>query len=178
MTAPLDFLGNIAEYLPKDWKWVASQAVSFLILYWLLRKFAFAPIQKIFREREERVRKAIEDAEHQRVKMEELRAEYEQHLARIEEEARTRLQEAMQQAYQARDALLAEARESAERMLQRAQEQIALEREKLLVELRDFVADMSVRIAEKVIERSLDRTAHHELINDILEKELRERRSH
>jgi F0F1-type ATP synthase membrane subunit b/b' len=35
-----------------------------------------------------------------------------------------------------------------------------------------------VRIAEKVIERSLDRTAHHELINDIIEKELREKSAH
>jgi F-type H+-transporting ATPase subunit b len=63
-------------------------------------------------------------------------------------------------------------------MVQRAQEQIALEREKLMVELRDFVADLAIRIAEKVIERSLDRTAHHELINDILEKELRQRTAH
>ncbi|MCX7643042.1 MAG: F0F1 ATP synthase subunit B [Armatimonadetes bacterium] len=178
MTAPLEFLGNIAEYLPKDWKWIISQTIAFLILYWLLRKFAFAPVQQILREREERVRKAIEDAEQKRAEMEQLRAEYEQRLAHIEEEARTRLQEAMQQAYQARDALLAEAREQAERILQRAQEQIALEREKLMVELRDFVVDMAVLIAEKLIERSLDHKAHHELINRILEKELRERSAH
>jgi F0F1-type ATP synthase membrane subunit b/b' len=47
-----------------------------------------------------------------------------------------------------------------------------------MVELRDYVVDMAVRIAEKLIERSLDRTAHHELINDILEKELLERTKH
>ncbi|MFA0759438.1 MAG: hypothetical protein NOOUEUKL_002117 [Candidatus Fervidibacter sp.] len=174
MVSPLEVLGQ----LKLQWQWIASQAVAFLLLYLLMRKFAFAPIQQILREREERVRKAIEDAERQRAEMEGLRSEYEQRLARIEEEARARLQEAMQQAYQARDALLAEARENAERMVQRAQEQIALEREKLMVELRDFVADLAIRIAEKVIERSLDRTAHHELINDILEKELRQRTAH
>lgn len=178
MTTPLDFLSNLAEYLPKDWHWIISQLLAFLILYWLLRMFAFAPIQKVLREREERVRKTIEDAEYQRAEMEQLRAEYEQHLAYIEEEARARLQEAMQQAYQARDALLAEARENAERILQRTQEQIALEREKLMVELRDFVTDMAIRIAEKVIERSLNRADHHELINGILEKELRTRTTH
>ncbi len=174
MVSPLEVLGQ----LNLQWQWIVSQAVAFLLLYWLMRKFAFAPIQKVFREREERVRKAIEEAERQRKEMEQLRSEYEQHLARIEEEARARLQEAMQQAYQARDALLIEARENAERILQRAQEQIALEREKLMVELRDFIADFSVGIAEKVIERSLDRAAHHELINDILEKELRQRAMH
>jgi len=174
MVSPLEVLGQ----LKFQWQWIASQAVAFLLLYLLMRKFAFAPIQQILWEREERVRKAIEDAERQRAEMERLRSEYEQRLARIEEEARARLQEAMQQAYQARDALLAEARETAERMVQRAQEQIALEREKLMVELRDFVADLAIRIAEKVIERSLDRTAHHELINDILEKELRQRTAH
>jgi F-type H+-transporting ATPase subunit b len=174
MVSPLEVLSQMKF----QWHWILSQTVAFFILYWLLRKFAFAPIQQILREREERVRKVIEDAERQRAEMEKLRAEYEQHLAQIEEEARAKFQEEMQQAYQARDALLADAREQAERILQRAQEQIALEREKLMVELRDFVVDMAVRIAEKVIERSLDRTAHHELINDIIEKELREKSAH
>jgi len=174
MVSPLDVLSQ----MKLQWHWILSQTVAFLILYWLLRKFAFAPIQQILREREERVRKVIEDAERQRVEMERLREEYERHLAHIEEEARAKFQEEMQQAYQVRDALLADAREQAERILQRAQEQIALEREKLMVELRDFVVDMAIRIAEKVIERNLDRTAHHELINDIIEKELRERSAH
>ncbi len=168
MISPLEVLGQ----MKLQWQWIVSQAMAFLILYWLLRKFAFAPIQNILREREERVRKAIEDAEAQRTEMERLKAEYEQRLAHIEEEARARLQEAMQQAYQARDALLAEARESAERLLQRTQEQIALEREKLMIELRDFVVDLAVQIAEKILERQLDRTAQHKLIGDILEKEL------
>jgi len=174
MVSPLEVLSQ----MKLQWQWILSQTVAFLILYWLLRKFAFTPIQQILREREERVRKAIEDAERQRTEMEQLKAEYERRLAHIEEEARARLQEAMQQAYQARDVLLADAREQAERILQRAQEQIALEREKLMVELRDHVVDMAVRIAEKLIERNLDRTAHHELINNILEKELRERTAH
>jgi F-type H+-transporting ATPase subunit b len=100
MVSPLEVLGQ----LKFQWQWIASQAVAFLLLYLLMRKFAFAPIQQILREREERVRKAIEDAERQRAEMERLRSEYEQRLARIEEEARARLQEAMQQAYQARDA--------------------------------------------------------------------------
>ncbi len=174
MINPLDVLSN----MHLQWKWIFSQAIAFLILYWLLRRFAFAPIQNILREREERIRQAIEDAEAQRVEMERLRAEYEQRLAHIEEEARARLQEAMQQAYQARDALLAEARENAERILQRAQEQIALEREKMMVELRDFVVDLSIRIAEKILERNLDHTAQHQLINSILQKELLQRSSH
>lgn len=174
MVNPLEVLSQ----MKLQWHWILSQTIVFLILYWLLRRFAFAPIQQILREREERVRKVIEDAEQQRAEMESLRAEYEQRLAHIEEEARSRLQEAMQQAYQARDALLADAREQAERILQRAQEQIALEREKLMVELRDFVIEMSIRIAEKVIGRNLDGDAHHEIIADILEKELRKRTAH
>lgn len=174
MVSPLEVLSQ----MKLQWQWILSQTVAFLILYWLLRKFAFAPIQQILREREERVRKAIEDADRQRAEMEQLRAEYEQRLTHIEEEARTRLQEAMQQAYQARDALLTEAREQAERILQRAREQIELEREKLMVELRDFITDMSVRIAEKVIGHSLDQEAHHKLVREILEKELDDRTIH
>lgn len=161
-----------------QWQWILSQTIAFLILYWLLRKFAFSPIQQILREREEKVRKVIEEAEQQRAEMEKLRADYEYRLQRIEEEARAKFQEAMQQAYQVRDALLADAREQAERILQRAKEQIALEREKLMVELRDFVVDISIRIAEKVIERNLDVAAQRELINSIIEKELKQRLSH
>ncbi|MGQ9461509.1 MAG: F0F1 ATP synthase subunit B [Candidatus Fervidibacter sp.] len=174
MVSPLEVLSQ----MKLQWQWILSQTFAFLILYWLLRRFAFAPIQRILREREERVRKVIEDAEQQRIEMESLKAEYEQRLAHIEEEARSSLQEAMQQAYQARDALLADAREQAERILQRAQEQIALERGKLMVELRDFVIEMSIRIAEKVIGRNLDGDAHHEIIAEILERELKKRTAH
>ncbi|MCS7224496.1 MAG: F0F1 ATP synthase subunit B [Armatimonadetes bacterium] len=170
MTTPLEVL----EKFHLDFRWILSQAVVFLILYWLVKRFLFPVLLRRIQEREERVRAAIEQAEKERQEMERLRKEYEEQLAHIHEEARARLHQAMEEAYQAREALLAQARESAERLHRQAMDQIALEREKLLIELRDYVAELSVRIAEKVIERSLTRDDHHEMINDILEKELKE----
>ncbi|HID06779.1 MAG TPA: F0F1 ATP synthase subunit B [Armatimonadetes bacterium] len=165
---PLQVLGE----LHLNWGYILTQTGSFLILLFLMSRFLFQPIRKLLEERQERVRRAVEDAEHEREEMLRLRHEYEERIAHIEEEARRRIQEAMQQAYNARDELLAQARAEAGRLLQRAREELEHEREKMLIEMRDLVADLAVAISEKIIERSLDARAHHELIYSIIEREL------
>ncbi|MCS7254064.1 MAG: F0F1 ATP synthase subunit B [Armatimonadota bacterium] len=163
---------NVLSEMHLNWGYILTQVGSFLILLFLMAKFLFKPLQSLLEERRERIRKAIEDAERERREAEKLRKEYEQYLVRIEDEARKKIQEAMREAYAARDELLSQARADAQRMLERVRRELEYEREKMLIELRDFITDMSVAIAGKALGKILDMKAHRQLIAQILEEEL------
>ena len=162
--------GGVLHDLGIEPRLLVVNIAGFVILLILLSKFLYAPITGLLRERSEGIRNDLEEAERQRREMEELRAEYEQHLARIEQEARDRLQETMQQAHAVRDQLLEETRAEAERTRERVMEEMHRERDKLRVELRDEVVEISITAAERIIERSLDAEAHRAVIDDLFEK--------
>jgi len=144
------------------------QVVGFALLAFLLTKFLIRPINALLEERARTIKSNLDEAEKKRQEMVAMRDEYERRIADIESEARERIQEAVRQAHEARDKLLADARAQAERLLERAREEIAREREKAIISLRDQVADLAVDIAGRIIEKSLDESAHRALIDDIL----------
>lgn len=168
---PVDVLANVPQSVNPIY--VGSQALAFLIVAFLVWKFAFKPVNQMLADREERVRKAIEGADAEREEQMRLRQDYEERIRAIEQEARDRIQQATQEAREAADGIRNDARSERELILERAREDIRRERETLMVELRNLVADMSVSIAEKVIEEDLDRTRHGKLIDDIINQEFK-----
>ncbi len=161
---------GILEQLGIEPHLLIVMAVGFVILYVILAKFAFGPVSKMFEERALVIQRRLDEADQKRVDMETMRGDYEQRIARIEEEARTRIAQAVQEAQAARDEMLAQAREQAERVVQRGKEEIEREKDKALVEIRDQVAELAILTASKIIERELDDKAHRELIDDVIEK--------
>jgi len=164
------FLGPLFEQLGIEPRFLLINAISFLILLWLLGKFLYGPINQLLQERQEYVRRQREEAERYREEMQQLRDDYEQRIAHIEREARERIQEAVRQAHVARDQLLAEARAEAESLRERALADIEHEKQKALVEIRDQVVDLALLAAGKIIERELDARAHRAMIENLLER--------
>lgn len=163
-------MGAIREQLGIEPNLLLVMAVGFLIVYFILKKFAFGPVSQMFEERAKTIQRQLEEAEQKRVAMEKMRDDYEQRIAQIEEEARARIAEAVKEAQAARDEMLAQAREQAERIVARGKEEIEREKNKALVEIRDQVVDLAILTASKIIERELDEHAHRELIDDVIEK--------
>ena len=62
------------------------------------------------------------------------------------------------------------ARQEAEALVARARDEIKRERDEAISELRKEVADLTIAAAEKVIDRSLDKKAHRDLIDKVLEE--------
>jgi len=164
----MKLLQGLLEQLNINSQELLIQVVGFALLAFLLTKFLIRPINALLEERARTIKSNLDEAEKKRQEMVAMRDEYERRIADIESEARERIQEAVRQAHEARDKLLADVRAQAERLLERAREEIAREREKAIVSLRDQVADLAVDIAGRIIEKSLDESAHRALIDDIL----------
>jgi len=145
------------------------QVLGFLILYWVLSKFLFGPVQTMFSTREHAIKTKLDEAEEKRQEMIRMRDEYEARIADIEAETRHRIEDAMSQAQVARDELLAHAREQAQRIMQRGHAEVQREKEKALVEIRNRVADLAVLTAGQLIRKDLDDSTHRQLAQEIIE---------
>lgn len=143
--------------------------VGFLLLFGLLSKFLYQPIQNVLEERRLRVQQDLDAAARHRLEMEQRQRELEERLSQIESEVRDRMQAAEKEAQQVRATMLSEAASERERLLEGGLAELRREREKAMVEIRDLVADLAITAAAKIIEQELDLEAHRAMIDDIVE---------
>jgi len=133
-----------------------SHAVGFVILLWLLRRFAWGPLLGVLDQRRQRIAAGLEDVERAKAEMARLKTQYEAQLARIEESARKKLLEAVNEGRRVAAEVEEEARGAAQASLAKAQETLALEVAKAKVELRDQVVAMTMQATEKLLRTRLD----------------------
>lgn len=129
--------------------------VSFSIILFLLKKYAWAPILKMIKEREESIENALSAAEKAKEEMKSLKSENERILA----EARNERDVMLKEAREVKDKIIAEAKNNAtkesERLLKTARENIQNEKMAAITELKNQVAVLSIEIAEKILKAEL-----------------------
>ena len=144
-------------------------SLTFIILLFVLGKYAWPSILRALKVREETISYAIEDAKKAREEVEMT----EQKSRRIEEEARKERDNILKEARKMRDDILQEARESAQkesdRMIEQANKQIQKQRQEAKYEIRETIGRLSIDIAEKVLKEELSDTEHQKkVINSYL----------
>lgn len=145
------------------------QAVIFLLLIFLLGKFAWRPILDALKIREESIEEALRSADEAREEMSKLQSDNEKLLAEAREERDILLKEANKMAAQLKEEAKADAKKISAKMMEDAKASIASEKDAALKEVRDLVANLSVEIAEKLIQKSLgDEKAQKALVNEFL----------
>jgi F-type H+-transporting ATPase subunit b len=142
--------------------------VCFLIALFVLRKYAFGPIQKTIDERRDRIRQALEEADQARSEARDLLEEHRKLIGQARGEAEDILAEARQvgQAMQAR--VKEETEADRQRRLEETRRQIEAETRRALEQIRAEVADLSLIAAEKVTRKSLDDSDQRRLIDEAI----------
>jgi F-type H+-transporting ATPase subunit b len=163
-------MGGLGINLPG----LITQLVSFLIIFFLLYKFAYGPIIRMLDQRSQRIKASLEAAEEARKQAASSAERVEQELAAARQEGQKLIGEAREAAGRYREQEQAKARQEIEQMRERAVADISRERDAALEELRREFADLAVTAAERVVERSLDRKAHAEVIDRVLREGLEE----
>ena len=152
-----------------DWRVLIVQGGGFLLLLWVFKAFLFKPIMAVLETRQKEIENQYSEAEVQRMAAEELKAQYEKHLASIEEEKRVKITEAVKEGQAMREEIINDSRDQADRILTKAQEEIEREKEIAIVELKVKVADLAVGAAGKLIDEELDTPKHRELIGKYID---------
>jgi len=140
--------------------------ICFLVSLYVLKRYAFGPIQKLIDERRERIRQSIDEADTAR---EEARRLLEEH-RRLIGQAKTQAEEILTESRRVAETNERRMREETEadrqRRLEDIRRQIDAETRKALEQIRAEVADLSLIAAEKVVGRSFDDEAHRRLIEE------------
>jgi F-type H+-transporting ATPase subunit b len=145
------------------------QLGGFALLLIVFKAFLFKPILGILDARRNEIDGRFADAEAQRKAADELRSEYQKHLADVEEEMRAKIAEALKQGQAMRDEIIADSHAKADSILTKAQEEITREKEKALTELKSKVADLTVQAAGKLIDKELDDAGHRQLVSRFID---------
>ena len=150
------------------WNEVIWGMLSFVVLLFLMWKFALPQVRSMMTAREERIREDLEKAENARTGAEEEKARYEAQLAEARGEAGKIIEEARQAAEQVRRDLIARAEVEANEIRERAQVDIAAQQQRALTELRTDVAQLSIDLAERIVEHNLDRDTQLQLVDSFI----------
>ncbi len=140
-------------------------AVAFLIVMFVLNKFAFPKLRETVEAREHQIQGDLEAAESAKTEAQQAKATYDQQIADARGEANRIIEEARRQAEDVRKDLIAKAERDAEQITQRASEQLDAERSRTITELQSTVGDLAIELAEKVVGRALDQGTHRELVD-------------
>ena len=147
-----------------------AQIVNFGILLGLLYLVAYKPIMRMLDERSRKIKESMEQTEF--VKEQAARAEEEvkKQLEAAAKEGQEVITRAAKTGEELRQKTQQQAKQEAEALITRARAEIRRERDDAIGELRKEVADLAILAAGKVIDRSLDKKAHRQLIDKVLEE--------
>ena len=145
-------------------------AGSFLLLIFLVKKYAWGNITSVLDERAEKISSDIDGAEEARKKAEELASKREAELAGSRTEAKTIIENAKGTAEKSKADILAEAKLEAGSLKEKANQEIAQNKAEALQSVKGDVADLTISLAEKILSKNLDSQAQKELIDQYIDQ--------
>ena len=147
-----------------------AQLVNFGILLVVLYLVAYKPILKMMDGRAARIKESLEQAEQMKKQAEAAEVEFKEQIAEASKQGQAVIERASKTADEIRQRAQEEAKTEAEALVNRARAEINRERDEVIDELRKEFADLTVLAAGKVIGKTLDKNAHRDLINQVLEE--------
>ena len=144
--------------------------LAFAVLLVLMWKFGLPPVRKMMKDREDRIRGDLERAESARVEAEQSLEQYRHQLAEARNDALRIIEEAREDADRVRRERIGAVEEEIAALRARATDDVRLATERAMGDLRGKVAELSIELAEKVVERNLDRPTQEALIERYIDQ--------
>ncbi len=148
---------------------VLTTVVGFLLLVWVMAKFAWGPILDQLDKRRDKIERDYAAAEQQLGEAEGLKADFAVKLGEIKTLERERIQEAVKKGEDIAGGIVSEARQQAEVVKTKGRQDLEIEAQKAQVELRDTVVALAIGAAEKLIHERLDDQKHRQLIEQYID---------
>jgi len=161
-------VGNLLEALGVNFKMVLIQAVGFLFLLLLLKKFLFGKIKDMIKARSDEIKDTYKRSEDVRSEADRLKEEYQRKVIQAEEEAEGKIQAAVVKAKEISDEIVREAHQTAADDRIKAQQGIEMERKKALAEVRNQVVDLTILSSSRLIQQTMRRETAEKLVDDVI----------
>jgi F-type H+-transporting ATPase subunit b len=142
--------------------------VTFVLLAFVLGKYAWKPLLKSLHDREDAIRDALDQSEKARAEAAELLKQNEKNMAKADEEYQKAMREAKVLGEKLKEEIMTRARQQAQQELQHAKEEIQRDIETAKQQLRSEVADLAIKAAEIILDENLDAAKQRKLVDNVL----------
>jgi len=149
---------------------IGASVLGFLVVFFVLKKYAVGQIVSIIDERRETIETGLKRAEDLQKQAETSKQALDERLAGIEAEARARMQELIAEGQRVAQKMQDDSRQQASAMVEKAKENIQIETDKARVALKKEIIDLTILAAEHLIKERLDDDKHKQLIGDFLQR--------
>ncbi len=149
------------------WQIIIS-LLNLTIMFLILKKLLFKPVQKMIAQRQSAVDAQYENAANAEREANENKVKWEEKLSSAKDEADTIIKSASENAARRGDEIVAEAKEKADGIIRQAKEEAQLERKKATDGIKKEIADVSTLLSEKMLEREIKPDDHRKLIDSFI----------
>ena len=153
-----------------DIRLVGTQILGFLLMLWLLRKYAWGPLVGVLEARREKIVGEFREAERVKAEANHLKASYEQKLRGADTEARSRIQSAVEEGQRVAGEIKQQAQAEAVQRLERAADEMMREREKAKEQLKEQIVRLSLGAAGKILRKNLDDATQRKLASEFIDE--------
>lgn len=153
-----------------NWPQLITTVIGFLILLWIMKKFAWGPILDLLDQRRDKIEADYKAAERELGSAEELKADFETKLSEIKVIERERVQEAVKKGETLADGIVTKARAEVDDSKAKGMQDLEIESRKAQKQLRDDVVTLAIGAAEKLIGERLDDDKHRQLIQQYIDE--------
>lgn len=142
--------------------------IIFLVLLFLLMKFAWKPLLAMLEKREDNIRHALLDAEKARDELAKVKEDTEKLLSEARNESHAIVAAGKKNAERMKDEIIEKAQSKSDSILVEVKKQIHIEKERAIADVKAEVVNLSMEIAQKLIKKNLTKEDNLKLINDSL----------
>lgn len=163
-------IGLILANFGFDWRMALANLVNFLVIVWILKRFALKPIEQKIKEREDKISKGLEDAKKSSAEFQMAKQISEKTIL----EARNEANKIIASAQGDSEKIIAEGKlfqeEQAKKIIVKAEKSIQQEKQKMFQDLRKEVVSLVITVTEKFIKEDLTKEKQEEIIRRLIEK--------
>ncbi|MBI3313574.1 MAG: F0F1 ATP synthase subunit B [Candidatus Omnitrophica bacterium] len=156
-----------ANIIPAE---VLVQMIAFIIVFWTLKLLAWKPILGSLEARRQKIKSEFDKIEHARKEIEALKAQYAASIQKIEDEARAKMLESVEEGRKIAKEIQEKARAESQASFEKAKDNLAIETAKARITLRREIADLAVSVSEKVLREKLTEAKQQEKIMGLIEE--------
>jgi F-type H+-transporting ATPase subunit b len=159
------------DFLSIDVGSIIFTLINTLILFLVLKHFLFGRVNKVLEDRQNEVTNTYKTADETLENANQLKSQYTELMAGAKEESAEIVQSAVKKAQRSSDEIVANAKNEAQHIIEKANVETEREMKKAKAQLQSEISDMAMLMAEKIVEREINKDDHERLINEFINEE-------
>lgn len=149
---------------------VLTQIVAFIVMYWVLKRYAWKPLLNVLEARKQSIAEEFKQIEQEKRELEQLKTEYLEKLSQVAEQARAKIEEGINQGKAQAMKIEEEAHRKALILYNKAKDDIEIEIAKGKEHLKKEVAGLAIALAQKILSENLDEKMQLKLLTEFIHK--------